>query len=237
VVARIQAEFPEIEVLEVLSTSEVSRKHAFRGDIDMIISTVPLSIAGIPIIEVSPLLDARDRERIRGGLRTSVPAPELSGLSHGEEGPSLISLITTETVRLGVIAHSWQSVVDWAGNLLLGVGAIEPRYVEAMKKIIVENGPYMVAWPGIALLHARPDEGVRRLCMSLVTLQEPVKFGHHQNDPVDIAIALGTVDKQSHVNALLQLVDILSNHKTVGRIRSAVHEQEVIKLIRNASTG
>ena len=237
VVARIQAEFPEIEVLEVLSTTEVSRKHAFRGDIDMIISTVPLSIAGIPIIVVSPLLDARDRARIRGCLRTGPLAPEWPAISHGEEGPSLISLITTETVRLRVTAHSWQNAVDWAGNLLLGVGSIEPRYVEAMKEIIVENGPYMVVWPGIALLHARPDEGVRRLCMSLVTLQEPVKFGHHQNDPVDIAIALGTVDKRSHVNALLQLVDILCDHEAVGRIRSAVHEQEVIDLIRNSSTG
>jgi mannitol operon transcriptional antiterminator len=236
-VSRIQAEFPEIEVVEVMPTSEVSSKHTFRGDIDMMISTVPIEIAGIPIIVVSPLLSARDKARIRESLRIGIPALKPVGVAGEEKEPSLVSLITAETIRLGVAAHSWQEVVDKAGSLLLGIGAIEPRYIEAMKEIIVQNGPYMVTWPGIALLHAHPDEGVRRLCMSLVALQEPVKFGHPENDPVDLAIALGTVDQQSHVNALLQLIKILASQEAVGRIRSAVHEWEVIELVSHFSAG
>jgi PTS system ascorbate-specific IIA component len=34
--------------------------------------------------------------------------------------------------------------------------------------------------PGIALLHARPEDGVKQACLSLITLQYPVKFAIHQ---------------------------------------------------------
>ena len=234
-VSRMQAELPEVEVVEVMSASEVSGKHTFRGDVDAMISTVPMEIAGISVIVVSPLLSAKDKARIREVLNIGASRPEWAGSAGEEEEPSLATLITAETISLGVLARDWQEVVDKAGSLLLDVGAIEARYIEAMKEIIVRHGPYVVLAPGVALLHAHPEDGVKQLCISLATMQSPVKFGHPHNDPVDLAIALGTVDDCSHLKALAQLAEILGDRGMVNAIKNASAKKEILELVSGVS--
>jgi mannitol/fructose-specific phosphotransferase system IIA component (Ntr-type) len=100
-----------------------------------------------------------------------------------------------------------------------------------MKKTIRDLGPYVVVAPGIALLHARPEGNVKRICMSLLTLEPSIPFGHPENDPVDIAVALGGVDEESHIQALAQLAELLSDDATVARIRAAVEVADVLAIV------
>lgn len=57
-VSRIQAEFPEFDLVEVLS--EGSYEELDHTQIDLVISTVPVREAGAPVVVVSPLLSAGD---------------------------------------------------------------------------------------------------------------------------------------------------------------------------------
>jgi len=107
--------------------------------------------------------------------------------------------------------------------------------LRAVKDVVSTHGPYMVIWPGIALLHAPPGGGVRRLCMSLVTFERPVSFGHPENDPVDVAIMLGAIDSRSHVPALFQLIALLKDHSAVSELRSAVEKARVLSWIAHYS--
>jgi ascorbate PTS system EIIA or EIIAB component len=118
---------------------------------------------------------------------------------------TLTAYLDSRTVRAQVQASDWRAAVEQSGGLLADVGAVEPRYVEAMKATLLEYGPYAVIAPGIALPHARPEHGVNRPALSLVTLADPVEFGHSANDPVDVVIAFGAVDKETHLGALQQL--------------------------------
>ena len=115
---------------------------------------------------------------------------------------------------------------------LLRQGSIEARYVDQIQGNLIEHGPYMVIAPGIALLHARPEDGVREVCMSLITLSPGISFGHPQNDPVDIAITFGTTDNESHVYALSQLMELLSHPPSLQRLRRASRTEDVIEIIR-----
>ena len=61
-VSRIQAEFPELDLVEVLSERGYDeRRH---GDFDLVISTVPLVENEVPVVVVSPLLSASDVSRL-----------------------------------------------------------------------------------------------------------------------------------------------------------------------------
>ncbi|MGQ9666990.1 MAG: PTS sugar transporter subunit IIA [Anaerolineae bacterium] len=144
----------------------------------------------------------------------------------------LADLLTERTVRVGVEAKDWQEVVDIAGRLLLDDGSIEPSYIDAMREVIQSLGPYVVIAPGVALLHGRPQHGVKRICMSLVVLKTPVKFGHPENDPVTLAFALGGVDERSHLDALAQLATLLSDEKAASQLRSARSVEEVLEVVR-----
>ncbi len=61
-VSRIQAEFPELDLVEVLS--ERGYEELQHGDFDLVISTVPLVEHEVPVVVVSPLLSASDVGRL-----------------------------------------------------------------------------------------------------------------------------------------------------------------------------
>lgn len=145
---------------------------------------------------------------------------------------SLTSLLTPDTVRARVSVSSWQEAVERAGELLVATGSTEPGYTEAMKRVLRELGAYAVLAPGVVLLHARPEDGVRRPCLALMTLATPVPFGHSENDPVDIVLALAAVDKQAHLKALQQLAHLLGDAAALQRLRTADSDGQLLSVLR-----
>ena len=145
--------------------------------------------------------------------------------------PKLYDLLTEDTVVVKASVLDWKDAIRKAGELLLNIAAIELRYIDAMIKFSEEHNAYIVIAPGIALAHARPEEGVKRTCLSLITLKEPVRFGPPQNDPVDLVVTLGAPDNKSHIKALEQLAEILIDQENVERIRNAQTKKDVLKII------
>jgi mannitol/fructose-specific phosphotransferase system IIA component (Ntr-type) len=145
----------------------------------------------------------------------------------------IVELLNPHTVRAQVQAKDWEETVDLVGQLLVDHGKVERRYVEGMKRVLQEMGPYAVIAPGIVLLHARPEDGVLGPCFALITLSTPVPFGHSENDPVDVVLAFGAVDKQAHVRALQQLADLLGDAGALASIRSAPDEESLISSIHS----
>lgn len=92
--------------------------------------------------------------------------------------------------------------MEAACQLLVDGGAVEPRYLSRCIEMVEEHGPYMVLAPGIALAHARPEDGAIRLGLSAVTLANPVEFGHPDNDPVDLVVCFASPDQEQHVGLL-----------------------------------
>ena len=50
------------------------------------------------------------------------------------------------------------------------------------------SAPYYVLGPGLAMPHARPEDGVNRLGLALTVLKEGVNFGSEGNDPVRLLV-------------------------------------------------
>jgi ascorbate PTS system EIIA or EIIAB component len=117
--------------------------------------------------------------------------------------------------RVAVSAADWQGAVRAACAPLVEAGAFEPRYPDRCIAMVEEHGPYMVLAPGLALAHARPEDGVRRLGVAAVTLATPVNFGHPDNDPVDLVFAFGSPDADQHVG----LIATLARHLQSGLAR------------------
>jgi len=106
-----------------------------------------------------------------------------------------------------------------------------------MKQNILLLGPYIVLMPGVALLHARPEDGVLRPCMGVMTLMKPVEFGHPTNDPVDVIVVFGATDKRSHIDALRVLAERLSDPHIIERMRVAETDAELLTLLVTTRSG
>ena len=144
----------------------------------------------------------------------------------------LTHLMSSETVRAKAAVRDWEEATDAVGALLVNSGNVTPDYVQAMKRVLKEMGPYAVIAPGIVLLHARPEDGVLKPCLGLVTLSTPVEFGHSENDPVDLVFALGAKDKQAHIAALQQLAEMLGSEEALADLRSAADAEALVGTIK-----
>ncbi|MFW5961410.1 MAG: PTS sugar transporter subunit IIA [bacterium] len=143
----------------------------------------------------------------------------------------ILDLLQKENIAVNVKAADWKEVVVETGKLLLEADQIEARYIKAMEQSIIDNGPYVVIGKGIALLHARPEDGVKENCLSLVTLEQPVEFGNENNDPVQIAFAFGTVDNEKHVKTISELSVVLMEDSAVDRIAAMGSAEEILSYI------
>jgi mannitol operon transcriptional antiterminator len=229
-VSRIRSELPNVEVVEVAPGARSSRLYMPADEVALIISTAALEAARVPTVTVNPLLTPADVATIRAALDAQIRSTGPSMVRTPTVECRLADLLQVDTIALQVHATSWVDVVEQAGNLLVAVGAIELEYVEAMRSMIDEHGPYVVIMPGVALLHAPPGTGVNRICMSIVTLRKPVPFGHRRYDPVGVAVALGTVDSHSHWRALYELMELLNDPRSAAAVRTARTKQTVLKL-------
>jgi PTS system ascorbate-specific IIA component len=150
-----------------------------------------------------------------------------------QEAFSLEDMLTEETVAANLAAENWSQTADLVGSLLVEARKIKTRYIQATRDVVEELGPYVVLAPGIALLHARPENGVLQPCLGMITLSEPVYFGSPENDPVDLVFMLGAVDKKQHVTALQQLAILLSNDQTLIKLRKAENSKELLEAVRS----
>jgi len=147
----------------------------------------------------------------------------------------LSDYLGTDNVEINVEVDSWQQAVEEAGKLLLKKDLIEPDYIEAMQQMVEENGAYIVISPGLALPHARPEDGVVEKGLSCITLKEPVKFGHPQNDPVQVVIGFCAVDDSSHVEMMSGLANFLTDKKEA--LKGVNSKEKLIELIQNFDQG
>jgi PTS system ascorbate-specific IIA component len=143
----------------------------------------------------------------------------------------VLATLTADRIRCRVYARDWREVVQLTGDLLERCGCTQPRYTAAMRELIEQLGPYMVIAPGIVLLHARPEDGVLRECLVLLTLAEPVPFGHTQNDPVWLVVGLAGANDRAHVDALAEIALILAVPEAIEALRVAVDTESILAAI------
>jgi PTS system ascorbate-specific IIA component len=135
------------------------------------------------------------------------------------------------TAQINVEVDDWQEAVRASCHPLLEADAIEERYVDACIDLVKDQGPYIVVAPGIALVHARPEDGVRRLCLCATTLAQAVDFGHPDNDPVDLAFAFGSPDDSQHIGLLKSLAEELQGD-LADRLRQAQTTEDAELLVK-----
>lgn len=143
----------------------------------------------------------------------------------------LKDLITEETIQVVEQVDDWQSAIDLAAKPLLKSGKVEPAYVQAVKDNILQNGAYIVLREGFALPHARPSESVNELSMSLLVIKKAVGFTDSQV-PVQVIVFLAAVDSSSHLTALSELIEVMSDDETFQQIRNAESEEELLEMIQ-----
>ena len=151
----------------------------------------------------------------------------------------IANLLATLGDKVGLVGkvRDWKEAVRLSGEFLLKDGCIEPRYIDGMIKTCEKLGPYIAICPGIAIPHARPEDGAKGVCLSLLVVKNGVIFGSH-NDPVYVLIAFSTPDKKSHIKVIQELAKLLmeKSRELVEYLKKAKSEKEIMKIVEKISS-
>jgi PTS system ascorbate-specific IIA component len=130
-------------------------------------------------------------------------------------------------VILRADAADWRAAVRAAGRALASSGAVRETYADRMIEVLEEFGAYIVIAPGLALAHARPGPDVLRSGLAVVTLAEPVAFGHPHNDPVRVVVGLAVSNAEEHVASVAGLANVFNERSAIERLANATSVDQV----------
>lgn len=136
------------------------------------------------------------------------------------------------TIQCRKSVTSWQEALELCAVPLIQADIIRPEYVTAIVQQHQRLGPYYVLAPGLAMPHARPEEGAKGLGLSLLKLQEGVFFGSEDGDPVDLIIMLAAPDKHSHIELIAALAELFTSEDDMAELHQATTNQEIKTIIQ-----
>ena len=222
---KIQSYFNNIIVVADAASSNVQQQIHKYAPIELIISTIPLNNTfEIPVVVVGALLTNQDKKRIADSIKRNY---------HFQGSEKMLSEVTNESlIRLNIEAVNWKDAIRKSANPLVKNGYATENYVNGMIKTTEESGPYIVISKGVALPHARPELGAKKIGITVTTLKTPINFGNKSNDPVQFIFALCAVDNKSHLKAMSELVNFISDQNFLKSLIKETRPVNVYTLIK-----
>lgn len=137
-------------------------------------------------------------------------------------------LLSKECIQTSTSVTEWKKAVEVASQPLLKLSKIEPQYVQAMIDSVEKNGPYMVIADHLALMHARPEDGVIEQGISLLVVSNPIDM---EGKPVKIFLVLAAKDNESHLESLQEVMNIFMEETSFQTILHG-DKKKIFKLFK-----
>ena len=116
-------------------------------------------------------------------------------------------------IKLNVEAKTWEEAIYKAAEILEEDGVIKPSYKDAIIESTKKTGPYYVITKGVAMPHARPEDGVIKSGFCFLKLKEGVYFGSKENDPVKYIFMVAMENNEKHIEFIQFLSDLMENEE------------------------
>ncbi|WP_300003843.1 PTS sugar transporter subunit IIA [uncultured Cedecea sp.] len=133
-------------------------------------------------------------------------------------------------------AKNWQQAIDIAAHPLILFGAAQPQYLDGIIENTLSWGPYYLIAPGVALPHARPEQGANHNQITVTTLSTPVEFGHEDCDPVWLLLCVSAIDANEHIKIIQKISQLIDSPEILITLREAQTDEDLYSLIANSLT-
>ncbi|MCD8915444.1 PTS sugar transporter subunit IIA [Staphylococcus simulans] len=142
-----------------------------------------------------------------------------------------LEILTKDKVQVQDHVEDWSQAITEASQPLLEQDYIETGYVDAMINSVKELGPYIVIAPDIAIAHARPDDNVNKVGLSLLKLNHAINFAEDSHY-ASLIFVLSATDSTSHLGVLQSLAGVLGNQAVVKQLLDSKDSDEIIEIIK-----
>lgn len=126
---------------------------------------------------------------------------------------------------------NWEESIKLSSSTLLKENVIKESYVRKMIDNVHELGPYIVIAPKIALAHARPEDGVNEIGLSLLISKKSIHFSEKDEHSANLIFTLAAVDSDSHLTLLSDLANIFADQNNIDFLCNLNTKNEVLDFI------
>lgn len=138
-------------------------------------------------------------------------------------------MLRRENVQIVESCGDWENAVRVAVQPLVDTGYVTPAYADGIIETACTFGPYFVLAPGLALLHARPEQGVIRQQLAVTVSRRGVSF-KKGGDPVHVLVTLAAENPDDHIDTMGALARLFADQASIERVATAASADEVYAL-------
>jgi activator of the mannose operon, transcriptional antiterminator len=211
---RLEKYFKELDIRNVSSINSLNAISL--GEVDLIISTVPINTAK-PILIISPLLTSKDIGDIKGFIN-----------SFGKASSN--SLINEELIEINALYESKEEAIHSMSLKLIEKGFVKNDFEQSIlrREKVSSTG----IGKGIAIAHGFPDS-VKQSQIALAILKKPVCWGTEEYVDIIFLLALSDVDIKNSVDALRSLYRELDSDRFIQYLKAAKDTREIKDILIN----
>lgn len=216
--AKLECSFPALTIKETLATHDLSGCEML-NNLDLIISTVALSIKHTPVIIVSPLFSKTDQEKVAKWVEKKETTEAINS--------SLVTaLIKPDYIFMNQRFDHPYELIEYIGNRLVQAGVVDADYPH--QALIRERKASTAIGGNISVPHGDPVL-VHQSTVAIVTLKEPLNW-----DGESVSLVFFTALKQTERNyykSLYQRLAVLSEQPS--HVKKIISSKTKIELINN----
>lgn len=128
------------------------------------------------------------------------------------------------TVKIIDRAEDYKQAIKISCQMLEEKEIVEERYYESILSKIEEFGPYFCIAEGVAMPHARPEDGVIKEGVSVLKLNHPVDF---LGKEISLFFTLAAKDNESHLDLLRKIAGVCMDGDKLKKIMSSTDELQI----------
>lgn len=133
-----------------------------------------------------------------------------------QDGNRLMEILDVSRIRIVKENSTWQNSIRLAGQCLLDYRSIEKRYLDTIITQIQYYGPYMFLTEDVILAHAKPEDGVHCLDLSLAVFDRPAVYSRDRS--ARLVFVLAAEDQEKHLKILSDILLLLNEPDFMERI-------------------
>lgn len=138
-------------------------------------------------------------------------------------------MLTVDRIKMKEEEDKWIPALWEAGEPLLEAGSIERKYLDQIISQIQFYGPYMFITPRVILAHAKPEDGVNALDVSMLLCKKEIAFSDFHK--ANVILILAAEDQENHLRMLKDIADVFSIQTRIDEILECGSPEEVREFI------
>lgn len=140
--------------------------------------------------------------------------------------------LTPDKIQMVESVTDWQAAVTLAAQPLLADATITAKYLSAIFDAHAALGPFYVLAPGLAMPHARPEQGALKNGLSLVHIRHGVAFHSAANDPIYVVLMLSAHNGDEHIAMISHLAGLFSDEQRLGQLLHPQNRAALMTLLQ-----